>query len=271
MNLVSTHSNYMNKYFLILFALIASSVAKAQCIPNPVFAFLGIPGVYPLPTDPLPDGTVGSSYNNNGFTLSFICSNQEIDPSVLPMPLPFPIPAGNTIKITGMNVTGVTGLPPGMNYACNHNCTFDVNNQGCIILTGVPTTPGDYSVSFSTEFTGEISGQFGTFPIPGGLPLPVAYNLKINDNLSLTENSATGIHIYPNPASDLIYIQMDDNNMYNSIEIIDMQGKVAQKSNSAFTGLQKIDVHALASGLYRIHLKSSEGKFIKSAKIAIAR
>jgi len=259
----------MNKYFLILATFISSSFVNAQCFPNPVFAFLGIPGVYPLPTDPLPDGTVGSSYNNNGYSISFICSDNEIDPSVLPLPLPFPIPAGNTIKITGMKVNSVTGLPQGMNYACNHNCTFDLNNQGCVILTGVPTTPGDYSISFSTEFTGEISGQFGTFPIPGGLPLPVAYNLKINDNLSLAENPKAGFHIYPNPADKTVYLSVDPSIQNGTFKLFDLQGKLVKIANLNSAELQQFDISDVATGIYRLMIASNSGKYSSTTKLAV--
>lgn len=82
-----------------------------------------------------------------------------------------------------------------------------------------------------------------------------------------TKGKENNLKLYPNPASQFLYIGKESDKTYKEISIIDMSGKVIlQKSSHRFN--EPIDVSTLTVGNYIILSKDSEGntyknKFIK--------
>jgi len=266
----------MKKLSAILVASVLSAASFAQtCTPNPLFVGLGLPGVYPLPTDPLPDGTRSLPYQGaSGFTVSFLSSNQAIDPSTLPIALPVPIPPGTSVKITGISVSGVTGLPQGMTYACNiPSCTWNTTTQGCILLSGTPTEAGDFTVTFNASFTGELVSPLGTVPFNNAGPAPVQYDMKIKDDASIDEFQAKGLNLYPNPASDMFLVSYPAVNADMArIEVTDMSGRTVLGISKAVEnggGVMQVDINGLANGLYRVTF--SAGSVRTASKLIVRR
>lgn len=245
------------KKILAVFTASAMAVAAfAQCNPSQLFTAIGIPGVYPLPTDPLPDGFINSPYNVTGVTLTFVTSDQPVDPSTLPLPLPFPIPPGNQVTVTGITVGAVTGLPPGMTSACNNaNCSWTFPDQGCLLLSGTPTTAGTFTVAFDLTLTGTLDSPFGSFPFPAQA-LPVQYDLTISDGSSVAEFALSGLNLYPNPTSGMVMISYPAVEKETArLEMIDLNGRVIMTQESpvqADGGVLSVDAAHLAQGLYRV-------------------
>lgn len=90
-------------------------------------------------------------------------------------------------------------------------------------------------------------------------------------NFSFCSNLGTGetkpkennLSVYPNPASQVIYIGKEADKKYPEVSIIDMSGKlILQKKNHLFS--DAIDVSAIVPGTYFIVSKSAEGKVYKN-------
>jgi len=64
------------------------------------------------------------------------------------------------------------------------------------------------------------------------------------------------IKIYPNPAKDIVYFDLQDNLQIHKAEIIDYTGKVAQTEKNI---TQSISVKGLATGTYILRLSTNKG------------
>ncbi|WP_370900794.1 T9SS type A sorting domain-containing protein [Chryseobacterium gossypii] len=78
-----------------------------------------------------------------------------------------------------------------------------------------------------------------------------------------TKPKENDLTIYPNPATQFLYIGKESDKTYNDISIVDMSGKlVLQKKDHQYK--QPIDVSGLVPGTYIIVSKSSGGKVYKN-------
>ncbi|MDD4002304.1 MAG: T9SS type A sorting domain-containing protein [Bacteroidales bacterium] len=78
------------------------------------------------------------------------------------------------------------------------------------------------------------------------------------------------IKVYPNPAKEILYIDIDCKNFTKSeIELFDMQGKLVKKSKLNSKKENRINVSNLNSGAYNYNV-SLNGKTI-SGKIIIGK
>jgi len=85
-------------------------------------------------------------------------------------------------------------------------------------------------------------------------------------NVEQIENGT--FNVYPNPASDILYIDMN-NQTLNRISIIDVTGRVMENRKVEDNGRISLDVSGLKGGLYMLLL---EGDGFKSvARVAINR
>lgn len=71
------------------------------------------------------------------------------------------------------------------------------------------------------------------------------YPVSTNDSIS--ENN---FNIFPNPATDFIFLDFDENSLPLSIEVLNYNGKIVSTSYDT-----QIDVHALPKGIYFLRLK----------------
>ena len=108
----------------------------------------------------LPDGTVGVSYSED-ITV------------VIPLD-------SSGFTIDSVELTGITGLPPGLTYTCAPpSCTWPGNSFGCFVISGIPTATGTYNLTL--YFTFYLNGLP---PQPGSVP----YN-------SITINGSGGCNV----------------------------------------------------------------------------
>ena len=119
----------------------AANTLIAQCTPDPLYKDSTF-GIWPDTTQNLPCAVVNQPYS----TVLDIKSAQdisEIDPQY----------AGVTINwirlddIDGLNATGL-----GLSWAAgpSGNNQWNSNNQGCVLVTGTPTTVGTYALKLKT-------------------------------------------------------------------------------------------------------------------------
>lgn len=82
--------------------------------------------------------------------------------------------------------------------------------------------------------------------------------------VGFVENTAVRVSLYPNPATDYLWIQVPDETMGNYYQILDASGRVVitEKVNS---NQQHVDISKLASGNYSFLLPGSKGiQFVKN-------
>lgn len=86
-----------------------------------------------------------------------------------------------------------------------------------------------------------------------------------NAKFSSIVNSVEDVFsVYPNPANDMINIELKD---IGKIEIIDLEGNVIYKKDILKAGVNEIDISQFSSGTYIIKYYSNQevyfNKFIK--------
>ncbi|MEZ4890477.1 MAG: T9SS type A sorting domain-containing protein [Crocinitomicaceae bacterium] len=173
-----------------------------------------------------------------------------------------PTYSGATIQ--SYKVTDATGLPSGFTYTCSAaNCQYNGGVAGCAELTGTATAAqiGTYNIVIKISATIMI-GPFPT-PIPREF---TGYRLVIKDEEASTVLiNPDEVYIYPNPASTVVTILNAHN--FESAEIYGINGQMVASQEISKTD-EEINVSALQSGVYFIHLKkgntTSIHKFTKN-------
>lgn len=171
----------------------------------------------------------------------------------------------------------------------NVNVTVMLQNEGSsfvgdsIILYGTVNTTGDTAI---VEYLGALtmlSNDSATFPLTWQID-PTKYipdnNITViwpsNENgttyakdslylssyvIDTTVNiqviAPVRITVYPNPAANELYLDIDHPELYTSVQIIDVQGRVVIQKNSV---PQVLYLDQLSNGLYSIRLQKRNGE-----------
>lgn len=111
--------------------------------------------------------------------------------------------------------------------------------------------------------------------ITGGLGADAAFTSnglprKINGTVSycvnttsVTENLAEEIRIYPNPATDIIYIDSKEQHIYQ-LQLIDISGKVLYQTQTQQNQLLSIDMSQYPAGTYFVKLRTDSQSITKT-------
>ena len=135
----------MKKTILSLAIALTGLGTQAQvCTPNPLYTD-SIFGIWPDTTDNLASGMVGVAYF------------QDIN-LIVPQDAGLIDSQFAGIMLDSVQLTGLTGLPPGLSYACASQtggaCTYLTGVLGCAVITGNPTTAGEYPLTIDvTAYT----------------------------------------------------------------------------------------------------------------------
>jgi len=86
-------------------------------------------------------------------------------------------------------------------------------------------------------------------------------SFKVNTYTGIENAAADQLSIYPNPATDVLYIQSPS--LIKSIQIMDISGKLFIKQEPKITGDVPISVNELNQGLYLIKIETEEGTYTK--------
>ncbi len=189
--------------FSLVFALSVTNI-NAQCTPDPIYD-MAPAGVYPLPdtvgspTSSLPTGYVGTPYTG-------------VFTAVVPDSLTIELTPGSltTLDLVSVTVTNITGLPPGADtYACDvMDCIFPDQANGCLAITGTPTTVGTYFPIVEADVNVGATLQV-TFP---GALVDGEYKIFIEEEFINTNNIAEVVGLgqnVPNPFSTFTQIDVD--------------------------------------------------------------
>ena len=240
----------MRKVLLLFLLVVTGGLIQAQsvCMPDFVYAILGITGIWPNPQQgPLPDGDINQPYSE---TITVVVgADTTIDLSQFGLPL-----GTVTVSINSLDISGVTGLPTGRAYAStNTGCSWGNSTNGCFKISGTPTQGGQFAVAVMTSLNINIP-NFGPFSTPA---LPATYDLFILDPTGITDLRDLGYAIEapaPNPASGRTVLR------YTSpiattvqLEVSDITGRLVHHTTQrAISGENRLDLDAAdwAPGLY---------------------
>jgi hypothetical protein len=89
------------------------------------------------------------------------------------------------------------------------------------------------------------------------------------NSLGINDVNKYQLSIYPNPAKTMVWITLPTAMSVESIEIIDLAGRILKSEiiNSTSTGNIPVDIQHLSKGAYMLHLRTSEGLY--SAKMMV--
>ncbi len=112
---------------------------------------------------------------------------------------------------------------------------------------------GEYPYSITSPSSDTITGT----AVVNSVPLEIIAGLVTN----LSTIPVTRIKIYPTPATDMIFIEGND---INQIQIINLNGKVLKTINEPS---DRIKTHGISSGTYLINIKTSQGATLQKVII----
>ncbi|MFN9596811.1 MAG: T9SS type A sorting domain-containing protein [Bacteroidota bacterium] len=250
----------MIKKLLLSTALVfgTSLMASAQCIPDPTIT---IPGIYPDSATGLSSGIVGTPYTQ------VIQAKVPVDTVVSLNGLP-----PTNINIANITVTGVTGLPPGLTYSTTPaNGIFPGGSNGCMFVSGTPTTAGVYFVNVILTTNATFLG----FPVN---------QVDTLDYYSITINTSSGIGsavaydfgwvgMSPNPANNFTDLDFTAPSAGNyQLGIFNILGKeMASRPVRAVAGLnrQRLDLSNISSGVYLVSIRN--GNSVLTRRLVVSK
>jgi len=224
----------------VSFGFLLAFNSAAQCVPDTNVTH-NVNGIYPDTVTGLPHATQGQVYTTT-IQLKVV---RDTTYNGLPA------------TVDSMNITGVTGLPPGFSYLCTpSNCSFPGGSNACILLqSGTPVTAaaGTYPLNVGLTVYGRVFGVPATVPsaITGYSivvdPLAGILNTTLPTRLSVSEFS-------PNPVSrySRIVVGVPEPGDIR-METIDLLGNIVRREKFDATrgwNTYAIDVEDLPAGVY---------------------
>jgi uncharacterized repeat protein (TIGR03803 family) len=171
---------------------------------------------------------------------------------------------------------GVVITQPSSAISVTLNVTAGNRNQSAIraIVTG-GTPPYSYSWTPAYSLSDSISHlSSGT------------YSVTVTDSNGCTQNASVAlvvvaginnlstdddIKVYPNPAFNLLNVDMDNNREYIAMNIVDITGREIMKENTGInTSHISIDVSTLAAGVYFLRMTGKDAS-VKDIKFVVER
>ena len=244
------------KHFLPLFLLSVAlhfNVAAQVCTPDPAVISAGTIGPTPSPQVGLPDGDINVPYSQ---VITFVVPNDTT--------ITVPGLGSFTVTVNYWEITGVSGLPPGLADQCNASpCKWNGGSNGCVKISGTPLVGGDSTVLLATIMN-------VTLPPPLGLtqsvPTPLPYNMHVEDPNSIGDElnpNAFGVsQNVPNPFNGVTRIKFSSPNPSNiHFSMMNQFGQVVMEKNIvANSGVNElsVDVSSLSNGIYFYNLNNGD-------------
>lgn len=240
----------MRKVLLLLLLVASCGLIQAQsaCNPNLLYVLAGLPGLWPNPQmGPLPDGDINQPYSE---TITVVVpADTTINTSQ------YGLPFGTiTVSINSLDVTGVTGLPTGLNYACDQaTCSWANSSNGCFKISGTPTQGGQFVVGVLTSLNINVP-NIGPFQTPAA---PANYDLYVANPTGVADLRALGYGIEtpaPSPTAGRTVLRFSTPVATTAnLQVSDITGRVIfQDAQFAFSGDNKflLDASEWTPGLY---------------------
>ena len=254
----------IKKLLFSLMFISMSGIAVSQCTPDPTIID---PGGYPDSATGLSNGMVGVAYNQVIQVRTFFDTTATINIGGVPFNANF--------ELDSITILGVSGLPPGLTYACNPGtCQFLASSNGCLLLSGTPVTAGVYPITVDIIARGKIT-NLGN--ISYGQPMSVTYytitidtnsgviEMLPKDKLSMSQN-------LPNPFKNksVVYFNSPVNTKLD-FKIYNILGKnIFSETISAKRGVNTYTINAenLSSGIYMYSINTGTANITRRMVIS---
>jgi hypothetical protein len=89
--------------------------------------------------------------------------------------------------------------------------------------------------------------------------LPVYMEVAVGGNVGLTEASFDPLQVYPVPANDVLFVEVDAD--VKSMHLVDLSGRMLTLAPESSGSAMKIDVSAYAVGSYMLQVETSIGTY----------
>jgi hypothetical protein len=246
----------MKKNLLSLFTIAAAFVSSAS------FAQVCTPNVSCIPAGQTygicPDSTTGMAAGTVGVPYTQVMSMK--------------VPADGTdfgypgVPITSIAITSVDSLAPGLSYVCSPaGCSFPGNSQGCILISGTPTTVWNHQVIVNALATANIGGFPVSIPQANKQYRSVVLAVAGVETMDLTKFEVS--QNTPNPFSsktEISFTSPAPNDV--EIKVFNMLGAVVfAKSIKAEKGMNsyQLDASSFTPGIYVYSVKNGDKSVTK--------
>lgn len=166
----------------------------------------------------------------------------------------------------------ITVFPPSSagNSGVISTCNFGPMNlfdglSGNVDLGGTWYDPaGNPLTSALVVFNGQIAANYNYYYITsnGVCPADTAFvEVQLQNCASVIENELQGFEVYPNPTSDVVFVQYSGAPMTADFMLTDAKGAVifAEKKNISVESAYEMDLSKLERGVYFLNIFGSEG------------
>jgi len=127
---------------------------------------------------------------------------------------------------------------------------------GMVDLLGTITWSELLPYNYITTFGEDINGELYIANIQNGNIYKI-----IDTSLNTNEFQKNEISVYPNPASDELFVKNENNIELSSIKITDLTGKTVAYQNSQ---LSSINISNLSKGMYFVTIEEKNGNIVTS-------
>ncbi len=153
------------------------------------------------------------------------------------------------------------------------NNDFDFNDAGeqvayVLVATGWVNT---FNVSIPlASSTGPVRMRVRISYQPDGAITPCGpasygetedYTINITSGAGLNDNPLGLVQMYPNPAQDLVYIDLKNLGENGLIEIMDVNGKILSQTTGLAGQINTVGIAQLANGLYHVRMSANGQQF----------
>ncbi len=209
-------------------------------------------------------GFVDNDTDQNPITELNLGMNDDLNPSAVLVNNGPDVPAGTDTVYLDVAINGM-GL--GSMYLMGSQLSDVTAGQGMILSGQQPLFTADQMNQAGIEGTFELCY---TVRIVGAATDPDASNnqacLTINrGEVGVNEIAAGEINVYPNPATDVIYVANAEG---AQVSVFDMNGRMVNSVESASAN-QAIDASSLAKGMYIVRIV--DGQNVTTKKVNVVR
>lgn len=228
------------KLRLLLLAFLAfyGITANAQCVPGTSTT----PGITPDSATGLAPAIEGQPYNQ-------VLQIRVPTDTVVEVIPGFPTP----VTIVNIQLNSFSGLPGGLSYTCTpSNCTFPGGTNGCVEISGTPTTAGVYPLTAIITTTGSFLGT----PVLRQDTITY-YTITVSPATGLSEYNTAGFSLAqnsPNPFIDFtnidILVPVRTEIEFRVINMIGKEVYATQMQADAGINSIRLDSRDFAPGVY---------------------